>query len=148
MTTAPDVIAAARAWIDTPFEHQHRAKGIACDCAGLLIGVARELGIVAPEFDVNGYPRQPDGRTLVEICDRFMHRIPLEQAAPGCAAAFTFDADPAHLGILAEYRHGGLALVHASITAHPRRVVEHRLMQHARLRMVAAWRLPGVEWVS
>lgn len=148
MTTGADVVTAARGWMGTPFAHQHRAKAIYVDCAGLIIGVARELALVASDFDVTGYARQPDGVSLLALCDMFMTRIPFDQARAGDAAAFSFDALPSHLGILSSYRHGGFALIHASTSATPPRVVEHRLMQHARMRVVGAWRLPGVEWAS
>ena len=41
-----DVVTAAREWIDTPFHHQARLKGVGVDCVGLVIGVARELALV------------------------------------------------------------------------------------------------------
>ena len=54
MTSRADVVAAALAWTDTPFHHQARLKGVGVDCVGLVIGVARELGLIAPDFDVVG----------------------------------------------------------------------------------------------
>lgn len=41
----PDIVAEARAWIDTPFHWQASVKGRGCDCKGLIWGVARELGL-------------------------------------------------------------------------------------------------------
>ena len=76
------VVAEARTWLGTPWVHQHRSKGIAVDCAGLLIGVARTLGIVPPDMDVNGYARQADG-TLLAHCDRWMRRIQQADLQPG-----------------------------------------------------------------
>ena len=38
--TVDDVVKEARTWIGTPFVHQGRTKGLACDCLGLMIGVA------------------------------------------------------------------------------------------------------------
>ena len=37
-----DVITAARDWIGTPYLHQASAKGIGCDCLGLIRGLWRE----------------------------------------------------------------------------------------------------------
>ena len=37
------VVAAARAWIGTPYRHQASARGAGCDCLGLVRGVWREL---------------------------------------------------------------------------------------------------------
>ena len=45
MRSRLEVVCEARTWLGTPFHHQARAKGEACDCAGLVIGVARALGV-------------------------------------------------------------------------------------------------------
>ncbi len=52
-----DVVAAARRWIGTPYRHQASARGIGCDCLGLVRGVWRE--IVGPEPESHG-PYSPD----------------------------------------------------------------------------------------
>jgi NlpC/P60 family putative phage cell wall peptidase len=43
------IIAAARAWIGTPYRHQASLKGVGCDCLGLLRGVWREVVGAEPE---------------------------------------------------------------------------------------------------
>ncbi|MBQ2263477.1 MAG: C40 family peptidase [Loktanella sp.] len=43
------VISAARGWIGTPYLHQGAAKGVGCDCLGLLRGLWRELHGAEPE---------------------------------------------------------------------------------------------------
>ncbi|MFK7877440.1 MAG: peptidase [Paracoccaceae bacterium] len=45
----PDIVAAARGWIGTPYRHQHSVKGAGCDCLGLLRGVWREVLGAEPE---------------------------------------------------------------------------------------------------
>lgn len=47
MTDRQDIAGLAREWIGTPYHHQASAKGIGCDCLGLLRGVWREA--VGPE---------------------------------------------------------------------------------------------------
>jgi cell wall-associated NlpC family hydrolase len=138
------VVAAARGWLGTPFQHQQRAKGLAVDCAGLIIGVARELGLVAPDFDVTHYPRQPDGVSLLRWCEEYMVRIGQTAIQPGDVVVVAFDSRPQHLGIVADYRHGGLSMIHAYEHAMVHRVVEHRLMFSASMRFCAAYRLHGV----
>lgn len=144
--TRVEVVAAARGWIDTPFQHQQRIKGLAVDCAGLVIGVARELGLVAPDFDVTAYPRVPDGVSLLRWCDEHMTRIALEQMQPGVVIAVVLDAEPQHLGVVGDYRHGGLSLIHAAarVPNGRGRVIETRLMFSKAQRFAAAWSLPGV----
>lgn len=43
MTARPDIVAAARGWIGTPYLHQCSTKGAGTDCLGLLRGVWREM---------------------------------------------------------------------------------------------------------
>jgi len=43
------IIAVARAWIGTPYQHQASCKGVGCDCLGLVRGVWRELYGPEPE---------------------------------------------------------------------------------------------------
>src|SRR5581483_8890474 len=38
-----DIVAEARAWIGTPYQHQASLKGVGCDCLGLVRGVWRAL---------------------------------------------------------------------------------------------------------
>lgn len=111
--TRADVVAEARSWIGTPYQHQHRVKGIAVDCVGLLVGVCRELGLVAPDWDVNAYPRKPDGVTLVASCHDLMDPVREEAVKPGHVLLLAFRREPQHLGILGDYLHGGFSLIHA-----------------------------------
>jgi NlpC/P60 family putative phage cell wall peptidase len=43
------IIAEARAWIGTPYQHQASLKGVGCDCLGLIRGVWRALYGEEPE---------------------------------------------------------------------------------------------------
>lgn len=140
------VVAEARSWLGTPWQHQARTRGVGVDCAGLVIGVARALGIVAAGMDVNHYARMPDGRNLIAHCDEWMHRIPPHAAQPGDVLVMRFDRHPQHLAIACDYAHGGLAIVHALDNQDRRRarVVEHRLAPQLRANVVAAYALPGV----
>lgn len=135
------IVAEARSWLGTPWVHQHRTKGVATDCAGLVIGVARALGLVAPDFDFTGYGRQADG-TLLDVCDRFMTRTSWAEAQAGDVLVVAIKGDPQHMGVLVPYRHGGLALVHAASTAGE--VIETRVMFSSMLRLRAVYVLPGV----
>ena len=142
MTTRLDVIECARSFLETPFHHQARLKGVGVDCVGLVIGVARELGLVAPDFDVDAYPRTPDGTSLMHLVNLHMTPIAHEAMQPGDVVVVSFDRDPQHLGILGDYRHGGLSIIHAAGNAG--RVIETRLMFSSAMTFVAALALPGV----
>lgn len=146
--TGAEIVAEARTWLGTPYRHQARLKGVGVDCDGLIIGVARDLGIVAPEFDVQGYARQPDGQTLLAYCREFMTEIPVASMQPGDVPVLchprTRGRVAGHMGILGDYLYGGLSLIHSEGNSH-RKVVEHRLDGETRSRIVAAFRMPGVE---
>jgi hypothetical protein len=109
------------------------------DCAGLLICVARDLGIVPPDFDVPNYRMLPDGKSLINLCD--LHLEP-SKLAVGCVVVIAVDKYPQHLGIVGDYRHGGFSLIHScnSKSVQPPRVIEHRLMFSRVTRLVAAYR--------
>lgn len=144
--TRADVIAEARTWLDTPYVHQHRAKGHAVDCAGLVIGVARELGLVRPEFDVTGYSRDPDGVSMLDVCDRFMRRIPMDDLKPGNVLVYAFAKHPTHMGIVGDYLHGGLSLIQALGTTDGKgKVVEWNISRPRKgWKPIQAYELPGV----
>lgn len=131
--------------MDTPFHHQGRVKGVGVDCVGLLIGVARDLDIVPADYEVEMYGRVPDGSTLLQQASARMVRRPSGAALePGCVVLVAVAVDPQHMGILGDYWHGGLSLIHALSTARPSRVVEARYMPSRALRFIAAFDFPGV----
>jgi cell wall-associated NlpC family hydrolase len=133
---------AARAWLGVRFAHQGRSReGV--DCAGLVIVVARELGLVPAEFNVTGYSRRPDGRSLLAHCRAHLAEVSPAAIAAGDVLAFRTETDPQHLALAADYFAGGLALVHAYAPA--RKVTENRLDEGWRSLLVAAFRFPGVE---
>lgn len=141
--TRAEVVSEARSWIGTPWVHQHRTKGVAVDCVGLVIGVARALGIVAKDFDINGYSRAPDG-TLLARCSEVMRQVPRDAMRAGDVLVVATESDPCHMGILADYRHGGLSLVHAAM-GRLNSVVEQRLMFARNMKFKGAYALPGVD---
>lgn len=145
MKTHADVVAAAQTWLGCPYAHQQRMHGVAVDCAGLVIGVARQLGLVGEDFDISGYARIPDGHSLLTACEQLMTRIKQDTMQPGDVVVVKFDSEPQHFGILSHYKHGGMAMIHAA--AKYGKVIETRLLfgtSHKAMKFVAAYRLPGV----
>lgn len=141
MATREEVVAEARRWIGTPFRAQHSARGLACDCAGLVLGVARELSLVPADYTLGAYSQQPyQGSTegaIAVVCKR--RRLP--ELAPGDVAEMDLGMrESHHVGIVGELR-GRLTLIHA-LTG--RKVVEHRIDAAWLRRIVGAWQLPGI----
>ncbi len=156
MITREEIVFEARTWIGTPWRHNAAVKGVGCDCAGIIRGVYIALGIGFGGRDVSSWPgiekflsysMKPDGRLLQAGCEQYL--IPVAQHAmrPGDIALMIVDREPQHLGIIADYRYGGLSIIHASNTpsVKPARVIETRLMFSRAMRFVSAYSFPGVE---
>lgn len=135
--TGAEIVTEARSWLGTRFHHQGRLKGVGCDCAGLVVGVAQALGL--SDFDKTDYSRLPDGDMLRAVCDANMTGIALADVAPGDVLLFKFDQFPQHLAIVGEHPSGGLSIIHAYAPAH--KVVEVRLDEGWVSRIVAAYRI-------
>lgn len=139
MATRTEVVAAARKYLGAEWRHQARSE-TALDCAGLVVRVARDLGLA--DVRVADYAEHPDGVALMAACARYMRKITLRSFAAGDVLVLKFGVSPQHFGIVGDYFAGGFSLIHAYRGAE--RVVEHRLDDVWRRRIVAAYMLPGV----
>ena len=75
MISRPLIVAMARSWIGTPYMHAQSAKGVGCDCLGLVRGVWRELYGEEPETPPAYASSWRDGGTgeaLLEAADRHL----------------------------------------------------------------------------
>lgn len=129
------VVAEVRSWIGTPFRHQGRLKGIACDCVGLGIAAARAAG-VSEELIAqipHDYTVRPIGDDFRRIMDRYADKVELADAKVADVALLAWRRYPMHMGVLGNYLHRGagapLTLIHADMAALPLpgRVTEQRL---------------------
>jgi NlpC/P60 family putative phage cell wall peptidase len=143
MTIANDIVTHARAWVGTPFHHQARLKGKGCDCLGLVVGVVDELGlkdkngVQLAAYDEVTYSREPDGAYLTEKLTGLLFEVPVEEARAGDLGLFKVRENPQHLAILSDYE-GTLGMIHSFAPA--RRVVEHRLDDDWKLRILKVFR--------
>lgn len=102
-----DFARAARGWIGTPYLHQASARGVGCDCLGLVRGVWREVLGAEPE-QVPAYTpdwSEPQGdEVLLRAASRHLCRVPLADIAPGQIILFRMRAGAVakHLGIAAQ----------------------------------------------
>ena len=140
--TPESVITEARSWVGVKFRHQGRTRE-GMDCAGLLLYVARELelsSIEPPPY--RRVPARVGNSTIQATCETHMRSIDARYMGPGDVALFAFFGRPWHLAIVAPYGTAELSIVHAYEPAG--RVVQTRLDEVWRSRMVAAYALPGV----
>lgn len=156
------IVATARSWIGTPFHHQARIRGKGCDCFGLIIGVARELGLrgkngtLVADHDEVTYPRMPRGQYVVDRLSKIFDEIPVESAGPGDVMLFKIHGNPQHMAILSDYllnfsqsanettdkantnNKATLGMIHCTMDT--RGVVEHRLDDEWQLKIYKAYR--------
>ena len=136
----PDVVAAARGWVGTPYVHQASVRGVGTDCLGLLRGVWREVMGAEPE-PVPAYTRDWSEASGEEA----MWRAASRHLAPGRREAgdvllFRMRAGSVakHVGIAAEVGEGP-SFVHA-YSGHA--VVESPLSAPWARRVVARFAFP------
>lgn len=137
------IVETARSYLGTPFHHQARLKGVGVDCVGLVICVARELGYIPHDWDVKGYGRIPDGLQLSHHLNERMTRIEKIDLMPGDVVLVAFTKHPQHIGIVGDYVHGGLSMIHAD--GQRGKVLETRLLFTNTMRFVAAYRFPELK---
>lgn len=140
----PDaIVSAARAAIGTPFKHEGRQAGVGLDCAGLLVHVAREVGI--EPLDRSGYARMPGNGQIEEALQEhvdagILARVSITDIRAGDLFLMRFAGEKAsrHLGICA-----GDTMIHA--WAIVRKVCEHRIDETWRRSIVRVYRFSGVD---
>ena len=141
------ILAEARDWIGTPYQHQASAKGAGCDCLGLVRGVWRALCGAEPELAPAYTPdwaERQGAETLLNAARRNLHEVVLSDAAPAYVLLFRMHAAaPAkHVAILDEEAR----IIHAYWG---RAVVRSYFAPWWRARCIAAFAFPDVAaWPS
>lgn len=152
--TPAKIVAEARTWLRTRWRHQGRVKRNdaypgAVDCVGLLVGVARGVGLSSLYVDQTNYPPSPDGVRLRATLEALLRPYPNPaELVPGLVLLFRRAADsfPCHVGLTGSYPGGGVSLIHAYIEAWA--VVEHRLDESWENLIVGVYCFPGVDYSS
>lgn len=103
------VVAEARTWLGTPFHHQARRKGIGVDCVGVVIGVARALGL--SNFNTTAYSRQPNPARMRALLLEHLDPVGFRDLAPGDILWIRVETSPQHLGIVETV--SPLVMIHA-----------------------------------
>ena len=126
------IIHEARSWIGTAFMHQGRMKKSdgdsgACDCLGLILGVANACNIVSRAtrnplsmLDEKNYSSAIDDVHLKNTLKSHLIEKPVAEVTVGDVLLFTIAKTPRHLGILSSHAEY-LTLIHSYNTM----VTEH-----------------------
>ena len=114
------IIRIARTWIGTHFHHQGRLKkqpgaSGGCDCIGLIMGIANEIGINSKicddcnqkiklsNFDNIQYSKIPRKDRLLNAIDRVAHRICYKKSMPGDLLLFSINRIFEHIAIKSDH---------------------------------------------
>lgn len=130
------IVRIARGWIGTPYHHGGRLKGVGVDCAGLPIGVARELGAVVRE-DLNYSASSDNLERMLAGVSLYCRQKPVEALRAGDILVFRSRTMLNHMAIYS----GEGTIIHAYTSAG--RVVEHGLSHGWRAAIHSVWRLRG-----
>lgn len=140
-------VATVLGYCGTPYAAHQRTPGVGMDCPGPLILAARAHGLVAPDFDVNGYSLDPDGKTLRAHLDAHLERIGPDELQPADVVLAAYREElPRHLGIVTKILPDGRRYWVEAESVKFKRVVELRLVVHTRaMRIAQAYRIPGID---
>ncbi len=119
MTDYYKVVSTAREWIGTRFFHQGRRKKSvqsqgACDCLGLIMGVAQELNlntnlqdnnkrIPLHAFDSTEYSKVPNGNKIYKRISSILTEVDIKDMQIGDLLLLKIKNNPQHLAILSDY---------------------------------------------
>lgn len=111
------VVQEARSWQGTPFAHFQCCKGAGVDCAHLVIGVGKAVGIFPQDFSVPYYSPQwvldLKARLLLDTLSTLgFTEKPPEARLPGDVLVFEVGALECHVGIFVGHNE----MVHAHHT--------------------------------
>lgn len=122
------VVAEARTYLGTRWEHQGRLKGVGVDCIGLIGMSALACGVPgAKEWredrQYHNYGPQPSETRIYQGCDLFMDRIDIKEAGIGDVYIMSFGTHAQHFALISRENN---YIIHAYATS-PRRVTENGL---------------------
>lgn len=135
-----EIVAAARKWKGTPWQHQACLENVACDCIGLVRGTGKEFGLEVDSSDLD-YSRVPYHKEerLYEKMKKYFDEIPTADIKPGDILLFGTANLPAyHAGILSYDDF----IVHTWLDVG--KVVESRLDVSWKAQLKYAFRFRGV----
>jgi NlpC/P60 family putative phage cell wall peptidase len=97
-----DIVAAARAWVGTPYRHRAATLGAGCDCLGLIVGVWRAVYGTEPPALPSYRADWRDGSHAGELLALAEQWLVPGTMGPGAVVLFRMGASalPRHCGIL------------------------------------------------
>ncbi len=145
MSIQEQIVQEARKWKGTPYKHQGKTMGHACDCAGILIGISQTLLDYKDNFDYR-YGHNPINWTLKKELDNFPGLICKDTNTDmelGDIALMSLEMDkiPHHVGVISIYSERSFGLIHCYSSIG--RVVEHRMNEVWQSRILELYKYKG-----
>ncbi len=136
------IIEEAKTWINTPFKHQGRLKGVGGDCISVLVGIAKKFGYdkkvnFKDDVDYVNYHKMPLNSLLRENMDRYFDKVSFSEGLPADILLFWFVRQPQHVAILLENH----LIIHA---AENYKVCIHRMNDWWWSRVFGVYRFKGL----
>lgn len=115
-------LAEVRTWLGTPWVHQGRVKGKACDCIGLAVAAAHALGVVTPAMEADfphGYRRIPHNNSFQAFVEKHLDEVTIANAQVLDVILIKGARYATHIGVLGNFMHAGtgapFSILHAMI---------------------------------
>lgn len=139
------IVEEARKWKGTPYKHQGKTLGRACDCVGILIGIGHNLFGVEDNFD-SRYGHNPENWTLKKELDDasvLIRKNDTNNIEVGDIALMSLEQSriPHHIGIISDYSDKSFGLIHCYSSIG--RVVEHRMNDVWKNRILHLYKYKG-----
>lgn len=110
-----EIIAEARTWLKTRWQHQGRLKGVAVDCAGVVIETGKACGCVPRDGSADSvdYGREPNPFRMHRALKFLFDPVPKAFMQDGDILWLRAGDHAQHLGILTTLPDGRPAMIHA-----------------------------------
>lgn len=129
------IVCEALDWVGTPFMRGQSVKCVACDCAGLVVGIWREIGLGDISNLTRDQPKVPGELTLRDALEDFLVEDDSQVAMPGDIMSFAIRGIEQHLGVYI----GSGAMVHS---LNNRGVIRQDININWWENLRGVWRLP------
>lgn len=138
------IVEVSRSWLDTPYHHKARVKGLGVDCAQLCAGIALEMEFITEEeidavedYDAEFHVHNDEER-LHHIIEGFgCTEVIIGKRQAGDIVTFNIGRSCGHLGILTTEN----SFVHALLD---QKVIEVNLQARWSRQLRKVYRFPGV----
>lgn len=140
------IVQAAKSWVNTPYHHQARIKGVGVDCAQLIAGVAIDIGVfghnicLPQDYSPEWHLHNKEEMLLAHLKEFGCIEKSVQDTQPGDILGFKMGRCVGHLGLMLDDG----TFIHAQNMCNPKRVVINTLSAEWLKRHVVTFSFPGV----